>query len=95
MSVDAERASSDRDTRPVDEKIDYTGKVAAYIAGERAERLPDAIVERAKLHILDTIGAMLSGSLLKPGRLAIDFARAQGGVPEASVVATDIKTNTV
>jgi 2-methylcitrate dehydratase PrpD len=79
----------------MDEKIDYTGKVAAYIAGEQANRLPDAIVERAKLHILDSIGAMLSGSLLKPGRLAIDFVRAQGGVPEASVVATDVKTNTV
>jgi 2-methylcitrate dehydratase PrpD len=38
---------------------------------------------------------MVSGSRLKPGELAIRFVRAQGGVPEASVLATDIKTSAI
>jgi len=34
------------------------------------------VVERTKHHILDTLAAMISGSRLPPGRLAIQFARA-------------------
>jgi 2-methylcitrate dehydratase PrpD len=49
----------------------------------------------AKHRVLDTMGAMVSGSRLKPGELAIRFVRAQGGVPEASVLATDIKTSAI
>jgi 2-methylcitrate dehydratase PrpD len=74
--------------------VSLTAPLCDYIAGDKA-RLPQAIVDRAKIHILDTLGAIVSGSLLKPGKLAIDFARGQGGMPEASVVATDIKTSAV
>jgi 2-methylcitrate dehydratase PrpD len=77
------------------EKIALTGQLSEYIAGEKPQQLPESIVDRAKIHILDTLGAIVSGSLLKPGKLAIDFARGQGGMPEASVVATDIKTSAV
>ncbi|HEU5255340.1 MAG TPA: MmgE/PrpD family protein, partial [Vicinamibacterales bacterium] len=45
--------------------------------------------------ILDTIAAMISGARLKPGEMAIRFARAQGGTPEASVVTTDIRTSVI
>jgi 2-methylcitrate dehydratase PrpD len=41
------------------------------------------------------MGAMVSGARLKPGELAISYIRAQGGVPEASVLATDIKTSAI
>ena len=36
---------------------------------------------------------MVSGTRLDPGKMAIQFVRAQGGTPEASVVGTDIKTS--
>ena len=45
--------------------------------------------------ILDTLGAMVSGARLKPGEMAIRFVRAQGGVGEASVLTTDIRTSAV
>ena len=45
--------------------------------------------------ILDTLAAMVSGSRLKPGEMAIRYARAQGGVAEATVLATDIRTSAV
>ena len=74
---------------------DLTGELCAYVAGFPASRVPPDVVERAKLHVLDTIGAMLSGSVLEPGRLIIDFVRQQGGVPAATVLASRVRTNAV
>ena len=77
------------------EKYRLTEQVSEYVAGASADQLPGLVVERAKTHVLDTIGAIVSGSLLKPGRLIIDFVRAQGGEPEASVIATNLKTSAI
>jgi 2-methylcitrate dehydratase PrpD len=44
---------------------------------------------------LDTLAAMVSGAHLKPGEMAIRYARAQGGAAEASVLTTDIRTTAV
>jgi 2-methylcitrate dehydratase PrpD len=79
----------------MNERLHLTEELSAYIAGNRAEQLPPPVAERAKFYILDSIGAIVSGSLLKPGKLIIDFVRAQGGMPEASVLATDLKTSAV
>jgi 2-methylcitrate dehydratase PrpD len=70
-------------------------QLSEYIAGALAQPLPDAVVEKARHHILDTLAAMVSGTELKPGRLAIGYAEAQGGTPEASVVATRLRTSAV
>lgn len=65
-------------------------RLSTYMS-EAADRvLPDNVVEAAKHHILDTVGAMVSGSELPPGRHAIEFARAYGGEKIATVVASDI-----
>jgi len=61
----------------------------------RDRQLSPAIVRDAKQRILDTIGAMISGAALPPGVKAIQYVRAQGGTPEASVLATDIRTTAV
>jgi len=65
-------------------------KLSRYMseAGERA--LPDEVVEKAKHHILDTLAAMISGSEIRPGRAAIEFARTYGGKEVATVVASNI-----
>lgn len=77
------------------EKLNLTKQLSEYIAGARAAELPSAIVERAKIHILDALGAIVSGSLLKPGRLIVDFVRTQGGAPQASVFATELRTSAI
>ncbi len=77
------------------EKLNLTEQLSQYIVSDQASQLPASIRERAKIHILDTFGAMVSGSMLKPGRVAIDFVRAQGGAQEASVVATGLKTTPI
>ena len=68
------------------------GLLGQYIAESGARALPEAVVEKAKHHILDTLAAMISGSRLKPGRMAIRFFRAQGGTPEAQVIGADFMT---
>ncbi len=72
-----------------------TVTLAQYIAVAPRRALPAAVTERAKHHLLDTIAAMLSGSRLLPGRRAIEFAAAQGGVPEATVIGTPIVTSAI
>ena len=79
----------------MEDELDLTGTLSNYIAGAEPARLPQEVIDKAKIHILDTIGAMLSGSLLKPGRLIREFVRTQGGPAQASVVASDIRTSVI
>src|SRR5262252_4402983 len=57
-------------------------------AGERS--LPDEVAEKTKHHVLDTFAAMISGSHLLPGRVAIQFARGYGGERVATVAGSDV-----
>jgi 2-methylcitrate dehydratase PrpD len=74
---------------------DLTGQLARYMAEARDRGLPPEVAEAGKHRILDSLGAIVSGSRLKAGELAIRYVRLQGGVPEASVLATDLKTSAV
>src|SRR5260370_3198597 len=75
--------------------IDITGQLAAYMAQARDMRLAPHVAQEAKHRVLDGLAAIVSGSHLPAGEMAIHFARAQGGVAEATVLATDIKTSAV
>src|SRR6266850_1920539 len=65
--------------------------LSTYMSGAAALTLPDPVVEKTKQMILDTMAAMISGSELPPGRFAIQFARAYGGNPVATVVGSNIR----
>ena len=65
--------------------------LSTYMSGAATFALPDAVVEKTKHLILDTLAAMISGSELPPGRFAIQFARANGGNPVATVAASDVR----
>src|SRR6476646_319914 len=71
---------------------DITGRLARYMVEARSRTLPTEVAREARHRILDTLAAMVSGARLKPGEMAIRYARAQGGVAEATVVATDLTT---
>ena len=45
--------------------------LSKYMSEARDRALPDAVIEEAKHHILDTFAAMVSGSELLPGREAL------------------------
>jgi 2-methylcitrate dehydratase PrpD len=67
-------------------------KLAAHIALAPQQRLPAAVIEKTKHHLLDTLAAMVSGSRLRPGKIAISFAKTLGGVKESCVIGSRIRT---
>lgn len=74
---------------------DITGRLARYMVEARERKLAPQVAREARHRILDSLAAMVSGAHLKPGVMAIRYARAQGGVEEATVVTTDIRTSAV
>jgi len=74
---------------------DITGRLARYMVEARERSLAPQVAREARHRILDTLAAMVSGAQLKPGEMAIRYARAQGGVAEATIITTDIKTSAV
>ena len=74
---------------------EITGRLARYMVAARDRTLPPEVVRAAKHRVLDTLGAIVSGARLKPGVMAISYVQALGGMAEASVPTTRIKTSAV
>jgi 2-methylcitrate dehydratase PrpD len=74
---------------------DYMEQLVQYMQHARTLDLPPEVARKGKHHILDTIAAMVSGSELEPGKLAIGYIRGAGGPPEATVVGSNIRTSVV
>jgi 2-methylcitrate dehydratase PrpD len=74
---------------------DITGRLARYMVQARSRELPPPVLKECKHRILDTLGAMISGARLKPGQMALQYVQSQGGVQEASVVASQFRTTAV
>ena len=65
-------------------------KLSAYMSEARNSALPDKVLQETKHHILDTFAAMISGSELPPGGMALKFAHAYGGPGICTVVASNV-----
>ena len=65
-------------------------ELSSYMAQAKDSALPANVIEKAKHHILDTLGAMISGAELPPGRAAIRFANSYGGEKIATVAASKV-----
>jgi 2-methylcitrate dehydratase PrpD len=65
-------------------------KLSTYMSEASERALPEEVTEKTKQHILDTLAAMISGSELRPGRAALQFADAYGGRELATVIASKI-----
>jgi 2-methylcitrate dehydratase PrpD len=65
-------------------------RLSAWMSEASGRALPEEVVEKTKHHILDTFAAMISGSDLPPGRVALKFARAHTGEKTATVAATNV-----
>ncbi len=77
------RAASDSVSRAMAKLSEYMCE-----AGDRA--LPAEVAEAAKHHILDTFGAMISGSELPAGRAALRFVHSYGGEKVSTVVCSNV-----
>src|ERR1043165_6726166 len=67
-------------------------KLSEHLASAIRKPLQKEMVERVKLHTVDTFAAMISGTRLVPGKRAISYVKAIGGKPEAGVVGTRLVT---
>jgi len=65
-------------------------RLSTYMAEAATHPLPDAVVEKTKHMILDTLAAAISGSELPPGKFAINFARTYGGERVATVAGSNV-----
>jgi 2-methylcitrate dehydratase PrpD len=65
-------------------------RLSDYMSAAAAHPLPDAVAEKTKQCILDTLAAIISGSTLPPGRFALQFARAYGGEKVCTVAGSNI-----
>jgi 2-methylcitrate dehydratase PrpD len=68
-------------------------ELSGYIAGALKRKLPEAVAERAKIHLVDTFGATISGSRLPPGKRAIAYVKTMGGPREAGMMGTKMVTS--
>jgi 2-methylcitrate dehydratase PrpD len=72
-----------------------TARLARYMVSARDQVLPEAVLVECKHRILDTFGAMVSGSRMNPGIMALKYVRGLGGEQQASVVGSDFRTTAV
>ena len=77
------------------ENADITGRLARYMTAALDNALPEQVMVECKHRILDTFGAMVSGSRMRPGELAVKYVHELGGTPQASVIGARFRTTTV
>jgi 2-methylcitrate dehydratase PrpD len=70
-------------------------QLSVYIASALRKPLPAAVAEKTRHHVLDTLAAMVSGSLLLPGRRAIAYVKTLGGAKEACVIGSRCVTTAI
>ena len=65
-------------------------RLSSYMAEAKDRPLPPEAIEKTKQILLDTFAAMISGSELPPGRLAIQLARVHSGEKVATVAGSNV-----
>lgn len=65
-----------------------TRALSEYIAAAATRELPPAVIEKTGHHVLDTLAAIISGSRLRAGELAIAYVSRLGGTAEATLIGT-------
>ena len=69
-------------------------QLSSHLAELRFEQIPIHVVSAAKLHILDSLGCLLAGSRLEPGKLAYNLAvAASGGDSTSTLFGTSLRAS--
>jgi 2-methylcitrate dehydratase PrpD len=75
-------------------ELTLSEQVADYFAALRFEQIPPDVIDAAKLHILDSLGCVLAGSGLEPGKLAYNLAlTASGGNAASTLFGTSLRAS--
>jgi 2-methylcitrate dehydratase PrpD len=70
-------------------------ELSSYISSGLEMPVPDDVLEKGKHHLLDTLSAIVSGSQLNPGKLALAYVKKLGGNGNCTVIGSDLLTNPV
>lgn len=70
-------------------------QLSGHIAGTLKRRLPAEVEERARIHLVDTMASMLSGSRQLPGKKMLAYVKPLGGTREAGIIGTRLVTTTL
>lgn len=65
--------------------MDYTARVAEFVARTGFDQIPSGAIEAAKDAILDGVGVALAGSHEPPGRICAELTRDERAVEEAAI----------
>lgn len=66
-------------------------QLAALTASTALADVPDEVIERTKLHLLDQLGAQLAGSSLPTSRLIMEYAAGHGAAGPSTVAGSNLR----
>lgn len=66
-----------------------SARLAGYLSQAGGTALPEEVAEKTRLHFLDTIAAIISGTRLRAGRRALTYVAEQAGRPLVCIPGTD------
>jgi 2-methylcitrate dehydratase PrpD len=69
----------------------YSQAIARYVRELNLENVPQAVVDKAKLVFLDTLGVALASSTMDFGRMVINVAQQLGGTPSSRLIGSRLK----
>ena len=73
--------------------VPATDRLATFTAGADYSSISRKAIENAKLHILDTLGVALAGYEHPVAKIALDYCKYMGGLPEVTVWGSSLKTS--
>lgn len=73
------------------ETISY--KLSEFAYNLKLKNIPEEVINRAKFHILDTIGIMMATYDLEDVKRVVNVAKLLGGLPESTIVGHGFKTS--
>jgi N-acetylglucosamine-6-sulfatase len=81
----------------VDQFVRHGAEFVQFLHAARPQDIPGTVVERARLLVLDSLGALIAASAAKysAGRIMSEFVRDLGGAGECTVVGRTFRTNSM
>ena len=75
--------------------IKPTARIVAYVKNACYEDLPSAVIHKAKMILLDTIGVGLAGALTDPAMILLDLIKEMKGKPQATLIRDGTRVNCI
>jgi 2-methylcitrate dehydratase PrpD len=70
-------------------------RIVAYVKNACYDDLPSAVIDKAKIILLDTIGVGLAGALTDPAVILLDLIKEMKGKPQATLIRDGTRANCI